>query len=554
MRIRSHPVTCPDCGASWPATARYCGRCGAAVTLSRGRGGAGGGTRPGPPRAVRGVAVGVLVVSVVAAVVLGGGPGPGTATSSPLDAEVALPSAGSVPPAPGATLADDATADADDGPSAAPARTRPRLDRADRVLTHRQVGIPQTITCVPAGCRAWRRPLDRERPPTVAAGEGLVVLVDADRATGLDAATGQERWVAPLDDLLPTTVGGTRLSDLVGRERPQLVIDGDLVLVGTLRRVAALDAIDGTRRWVARSTGWRLEELTPLAEVVVVRGQPVPTDELDDAGRPLRVVPVIALDRADGTVRWTTDERSRPRSRTAATELIDVAEAGITAVVRGELRGHDPATGWVRWRRSWAAGAYAFQAGPWLITEGSNGHRLLDPASGQEVADLDGYLAHGVLEVEDVTVSVLLRPESTATGATSHAADLVALAADGSTVWREPYGFAAPMRCCATLLPWEGGVAVLGLRGERELRDLATGERRAFAQRLPLDGPAQVAPDGTLVGEPVGDLAGVPATSIVTPDGRVTHVAGPELAVVGKDPLVVRGRGELMRVGPAHGE
>jgi hypothetical protein len=558
VRIRHTTVTCSDCAASWPASARFCGRCGAAVTAPLAAGAPGGGARrgarPEPRRAVRGVAVGVLVVGVVAAVALGGGPWPGAATSSPLAVEVALPSAGSVPPAAGARLADDATGHADDEPSAAPVRPRPRLDRADLVLTRQQAPGTRTIACVPVGCEAWRRPLDRERPPTVAAGDGLVVVVDADRATAIDAATGDERWVAPLDDLLPTTADGTRLSDLVGRDRPEVVIDGDLVLVGTLRRVAALDAIDGSRRWVARSTGWRLEELTPLAAAVVLRGQPVPTDELDDAGRPLRIVPVIALDRADGTVRWTTDEHSRPRSRTAASELIDVAEAGITAVVRGELRGHDPATGWVRWRRSWAAGAYAFRAGPWLVTEGSSGHRLLDPETGQEVADLDGYLAHGVLEVDDVTVSVLLQPESTAAGTTSHVADIVAVAADGSIVWREPYGFAAPMRCCATLLPWEGGVAVLGLRRERELRDLATGERRTYPQPLPLDGPAQVAQDGTLVGEPVGDLAGVPATSVVTPDGRVTHVAGRELTVVGTDPLVVRGSGELVGVGSPRGE
>jgi outer membrane protein assembly factor BamB len=558
--VRNRPSgACPDCGTSWPATARYCGRCGSALTVppahTATRGPAGWRLRPGPRRAVRAAAVGVLVVGVVAAVVQGAGPWPGAATSA-LDDEVALPSAASVPPAASAALATDTGANADDATDAASARTRPRLDRADVVLSRHQARTPRSVGCVPAGCEAWRRPLDRERPPTVASGDGLVVVVEADRATALDAASGTERWVAPLDDLLPTTADGTRLSDLVGRDRPEVVIDGDLVLVGTLRRVAALEATDGSRRWVARSTGWRLEELTPLAEVVVLRGRPVRTDVQDDAGLRRQEVPVIALDRTDGTVRWTTDERSRsrPRARTAATELIDVAEDGITAVVRGDLRGHDPATGWVRWRRSWTAGAYAFRAGPWLVTEGSGGHRLLDPASGQEVADLDGYLAHGVLEVDDVMVSVLLRPEASAAGATSHPADLVALAADGSTVWRERYGFAAPMRCCATLLPWEEGVAVLGLRGERELRELATGERLSFGQRLPLDGPAQVAPDGTLVGEPVADLGGVPATSIVTPDGRVTHVAGPELAIVGTDPLVVRGSGELVGVRPAGAE
>ena len=558
MRIRPHPVSCSECGAAWPVTTRYCGRCGAAtvaapLATATTAGAARRGTRPEPRRAVLATAVAVLVVGVVAVVVLGGGPWPDAATSPQLD-EVALPNARSVPPAAGAALADDATALADDEPSVTSVRTRPRLDRADRILTTRPVGVPQTIACLPAGCGAWRRPLDRQRPPTIAAGDGLVVLVDADRATALDAATGQERWVAPLDDLLPATAGGTRISDLVGRERPEVVIDGDLVLVGTLRRVAALDAADGTRRWTTRSTGWRREELTPLAAVVVLRGQPVPTDEVDDAGRPLRTVPVIALDRADGTVRWTTDERSGPRSRTAATELIDVAEDGITAVVRGELRGHDPATGWVRWRRSWAAGAYAFRAGPWLVTEGGHGHRLLDPASGREVADLDGYLAHGVLEVEDRTVSVLLRPEPAATGTTGHLAELVALAPDGATVWREPYGFAAPLRCCATLLPWEDGVAVLGLRGEHELRDLATGAPREETRRLPLDGPAEVAADGTLVGEPVADPTGVPALTVVAPGGHVTHVTGPELTVVGTAPLVVSGSGELVGVQAVTGE
>jgi hypothetical protein len=547
VRIRPS-VTCPDCGASWPALARYCGRCGAAVTPTPAHAHAPGGAthrqaRPEPRRAVRGVAVGVLVVGVVAAVVLGAGPGPGSATS-PLDDEVALPSARSVTSAVGATLADDATADADDGNAAAPARTLARRDRADLVLTRHQARAPRSVGCVPAGCEAWRRPLDQERPPTVVAGDGLVVVVDADHATGLDAVTGRQRWVAPLDDLLPTTAGGTRLSDLVGRERPEVAIDGDLVLVGTARRLAALDVADGTRRWVARSTGWRLDALTPLATTVVLRGRPTRSEDLDEAGRPQRVLPVTVLDRADGTVRWTTNVR----------EPLDVDAAGITGVVDGQLRGLDPATGHVRWRRSWDAGAYAFRAGPWLVTEGSRGHRLLDPATGQEVADLDGYLAHGVLEVADLTVSVLLQPEPAGEAPTSHVGDLVALARDGTIVWREPYGFAAPMRCCATLLPWEGGLAVLGLRGERELRDLTTGARQQDALRLPLDGAAQVAADGTLVGEPSSELGGVPALTVVAPGGQVTEVAGPELTVLGTDPVVVRGGDELVGVRSTHGE
>jgi hypothetical protein len=572
VRIRSHPVTCADCGARWPARARYCGRCGAVVTPPPAHGPRGhtrSQARPGPPRAVRGGTVGVLVVAVVAVVVLGSGPGVGTATS-PLDDEVALPSARSVPPATGATLADDVTAQADDAPGAASARTGTRPDRADLVLTRSSPGVPRTVTCVPAGCHGWRRPFDRERPPTVGAGGGLVVVVDADRATGVDAATGQERWVAPLDDLLPTTAGGTRLSDLVGRERPHLAVDDDLVLIGTGRRVAALDPSDGERRWVARSTGWRLEALTVLDRVVVLRERPRPIDEEDEAGRPRRVQPITVLDRADGTVRW----------RTEVAELVDVDAdggsdgrsdgsggdgggsdggdddgegGGLTVIVDDRLQGVDPTTGYVRWRRSWSAGAYVFRAGPWLVTEGSRGHRLLDPATGRELADLDGYLAHGVLEVGELTVSVLLQPEPGA-APTSHAGDLVALAADGTTVWRQPYGFAAPMRCCATLLPWEGGLAVLGLRGERELRDLATGDRRQETAHLPLDGPVRIAADGTLVGEPVGDLVGVPALTTVAPDGQVTDVAGPELTIVGTDPLVVRGSGELVGVHTARGE
>jgi outer membrane protein assembly factor BamB len=544
VRIRP-TATCPACESDWPARARWCGRCGAALRLPAlsdtdrrwvGR-------RPGRPWVVRGAAVTVLVGAAVAAVVLG--PGAGLdAPTSPLDVEVALPSASSVPSAATASTPDDASADADDPADAASARPSPRRNRADLVLTRHPTWLPRSIGCLPTGCEAWRRKLNRERPPTVAGGDGLVVIVDADSATALDPATGAPRWRAPLDDLLPATAGGTRLSDLVGRERPQVAIDGDLVLVGTVRRLAALDAVDGERRWIARSTGWRLDGLTGLDTVVVLRGQPVRTDELDEAGRPRRELPITVLDREDGSVRWTT----------SVTELVDVDAEGITEVVDGQLRGRDPASGFVRWRRSWMPGAYAFRAGPWLVAEGARGHRLLDPGSGQELVDLDGYLAHGVLEVEDAAVSVLLDPQQGGAATTSHSADLVALAADGTTLWRERYGFAAPLRCCATLLPWDGGVAVLGLRGERELRDLATGARREWTRPLPLDGPAEVATDGTLVGEPVGDGTGVSALTVVGPDGAVIHVDGQELVVVGTGPLVVGGVGELVGVRPARGE
>jgi hypothetical protein len=447
-----------------------------------------------------------------------------------------------VPSAAGASLADDATADADDEPAAAPARTRARRDRADLVLT-RHLARGAAIGRLRAGrLRGVAPPLDRERPPTVVAGDGLVVVVDADRATGLDAATGRQRWAAPLDDLLPTTAGGTRLSDLVGRERPEVAIDGDLVLVGTARRLAALDVADGTRRWVARSTGWRLDALTPLDTTVVLRGRPTRTDDLDEAGRPRRVQPITVLDRADGTVRWTTNVPSPSTSTPPASPGWSTANSAASTRPRATCAGGGPGTpGPTRSApaRGWSRRAAA-ATGCWTRRPGRS-----SPTS-------TATSRTGSSRWRTSPSACCCSPSAGA-APTSHVGDLVALGADGTTVWRERYGFAAPMRCCATLLPWEGGLAVLGLRGERELRDLATGARREWTRSLPLDGPHRSPPTARSSASRSAST-GVPVLTVVGPDGQVTDVAGPELTVVGTDPLVVRGVGELVGVRSTRGE
>jgi outer membrane protein assembly factor BamB len=502
--------------------------------------------------------VSALVVAVVTAVALGVSPGLGP-TASLQAADVVLPASSGSSTSTGATGGRARSGGASDEDASTPGE-----DDNGRIAASRHASHAQRVRCVPAGCELWRRTFDPRQRATIAAGDGLVAVIEPEVLTAIDATTGQELWRGDLDDLAPSTSGGTRLADLAGRAASQAVVADDLVVVATPKRLAGLDRVTGQRRWSAGSTGWELDELVVVDDVAVVRG--IPRTVRDAGGGLRRAAALTAFDLRDGTTRW----------QTTVTDTIRLDGPTLVVAVDDQLIGIAATDGRERWRRSHPRGTALTPAGPWLLTSGGRGHVLADPSTGSTLAELDGYLSHAVVEVDGLVVSVLLHPDASTSpgrrgtargpGVTriadtdageaepSAAAELVAFRPDGSVVWRTPYGLRAPTRCCAALVPWDGGIAVIGLRGEREVRDLTTGALRDDAPRLALDGPAQVAKDGTLVGEPITDLAGEPALTTIRPDGALTYVVGPGLAVVSIDPLVVRGADEIVGVRVATGQ
>jgi outer membrane protein assembly factor BamB len=459
---------------------------------------------------------GVVVLGVAFDVPGRLGPGALAAGAPPADPQVELPrpdpgtAAGSATsPSPGVAGRTDELR-----PGASPDGDRALADPGPR--------------CEPSGCIAWRWLADGTGSPRLAVADDLVLLADPNGVTGIDPATGFARWSTALPDLVPIATDGTPVVDLTGRIHLTMAFGGDVVVVATPNRVVALERTTGERRWLARSTGWSVWDVHVLDEVVVLSGS---TNGGANPGPRL-----VALDLHDGSERWDHH----------ATDVVDVSgPAVVVGGPDGALVGLEPADGSERWRLELDRTRGITREGPWLITAGTAGHRLLDPASGDELASFDRFLAHAVTEVDGLYVTVLLPGDVPRTRRRADPTpELVALRPDGEVVWRTPYGFAAPWRCCSAIVPWDGGVAVIGRDGTYEVRDVRTGALRETAPLDGLTGRVVPGPDGTLVAE-TGD-----GLLLLAPDGPPVRVDATGLRIEHRDPLVVSVGPELIGLRP----
>lgn len=509
-------IRCDGCAAVWPlAHARFCGRCGA--TLTRGGPRRCRSTERAPfhhPRATglaatagrwssTLVALAAVGGVAVALTVAAGGPALDVRTTAP-DPGVELPPL-------------DALAE--------PVRPAPSIG------TVAGAGGP---TCQPAGCEAWRRPLDRSSAWSV--GHGLLVQVGADQATAVDLRTGRERWDVSLGSLLPRTSDGTPLRRLDGGAPLGIAIDADAVAVGTGDRVTLLDGATGRTRWVVRSTGWGLAELALLPEVVLVTSAATPPAG-DDHAAPWEVR-LVALDRVAGTVRWQRAVRSPLAAPGASREPIAVIDQA------GALVGVDPADGSERWRRELLEGGWATRAGPWLLVDGPGGHRLLDPVDGTMLVALDGWLGHEVRASGDGYVSVRypLDPHrSTGLGTRRRGApEVVALGRDGTVRWHHTLDAGAAWGCCTVIVPWDDGVLVASDGRDGLLLDPADGAVLASDVDVPVPEGGWSTPAGLLIARQPEGLV------IASDHGGVVAVIGRRVELVSSDPATVFADGELL--------
>lgn len=323
-------IRCPACGVDWPAvTARYCGRCGAALRAAALPGAA----RPSPRRPRRRIvvsAIATLVVSVgvVAAALAAGGIESGEAAAD--DWEVDLPD---------------------------PADVEPSPDRAPAPPAARRAVVQDPFACRPDGCLAWETRL----------GDG-VVAVAGDRilhagrtgVTAIDVVTGAVLW----SDRDGFVALGVR-ADIAGARIH--VLDDDLFLLdpadGTLQ---ARGTQRGEHRWEA-DLGLRHVRTVDLHdEVVVVTGW------RDDS--PL--VDVVALRRQDGRVRW---------ERTVGRAVLASSDPLMLLTARDELAAVDPATGRTRWTRPVLGPVNGLATEAALALVSPTGVDVVDPATGWTV-------------------------------------------------------------------------------------------------------------------------------------------------------------------------
>ena len=163
-------------------------------------------------------------------------------------------------------------------------------------------------------------------------------------AFAVNAATGSELWRAHVSDVAETTV-------------VEPVIHSGSIYVGyksfstnpITGGVAAIDAATGAIRW-NRS----LLPLEPLygsgtSETLVVSDELVVVGNAD--GR------IVALDRIDGSIRWTTPRLPELEALNDFRPLIRVGSALIAGSTTGILCAYDLATGNLRWKELQPVGA-----------------------------------------------------------------------------------------------------------------------------------------------------------------------------------------------------
>ncbi len=311
---------CLACGTEWEvASARYCGRCGAALDVRSS-------TTPSGSRRGRGsllvVAIGGIVLAVGLAVLTNQLWGAPDERAAQPDWDVELPDEDAP--------ADDATLDL---PVAFPS--------------------PEALGCEPQGCEAWRTRLTDGR---VAVADDRIVHTSASDVIAVDILTGQTLWSHRYSELgIPPVVQGAR---------PHVLDAGSFAVSFADGGVQSRDLDTGQRRWHVELDLDHVDDVALHDQAIVVTGW----------GRLTREVQVIGLAADSGDELW------RARVDRAVTVGSDPL---LLLLERGELAGVDPGTGSLRWTRPSIGPVTAHVGGEAHALISPTGVEALDPASGQ---------------------------------------------------------------------------------------------------------------------------------------------------------------------------
>lgn len=511
---------CVGCGS--PQVGRYCGRCGARSTPATPAVSA---RRPGSVPVLgslrRWSAPAVLAVAVTGALAWAGG-GPGSdgvvleRPSTPAPTDPASPERRGPGPA--------RPADPGPGTPTAPQPATPAPAPWSGAGSDR-------VRCLTDGCVLARVPLPG--PTTTVVGIDAVgpAIIDADVLLALDAHDGDERWRAPISDLL---AGAASPADLDGRAAVTVRSDGDGVVVASDRQAALLDVGTGERRWTFTSPSWGIADVAVTGDLVLLTGT--------TAGGRTPFPRLTALDRSDGSIRW---ER-------LTTALVRAGAARIVVRTSGEvLQGLDPGDGVAHWERAVPGAATTTSLGPWLSIVGPGEPatlELVDPVTGTTLATLDGLGSDrdprtALLELGDGSAVLTLDPG----GGADHLR-VQALGPDAATRWSSR---AAPG---AALLGAGAEVVVLGPDGEARYRladgrELPPGGAPRIAEVLASAGPLALA--RTPGASP--DATGLALVDVEHASARVLTVRaelGTELEPVPNQPRWLRLPDQLLLLAP----
>lgn len=227
-------------------------------------------------------------------------------------------------------------------------------------------------------CRVWQVDLPAgTEPGSIVTGDGVVVVPSIRELRTYDARTGTPRWSVGV------RAPGNRVV------APRAAIAGGLVLVvRTGERLHAYALDDGDRSWSTTVGG--LEGVRDAREL---DGQLLVLGTRPDQRS--RHTVLLALDPADGTVRWQID--------VDGAILTDVGP--VSQDRRAGLRGHDPRDGDARWSALQGRAIGDLRAaGPLALVAAAEERLLLDAATGEQVAQLPRLPMIGPLPTESTTV------------------------------------------------------------------------------------------------------------------------------------------------------
>lgn len=325
---------CGACGADWPSTARFCGRCGRSLgerdpSAGPDHGGAADASRPSLSVQRALVAIGgliglsVIVVAVGAPTLLGGSP-PGES-----DLDVELPDA-----------LDRIDGVADD----APLPPEPTL-----------AGGLAAFACEPEGCAAWEA---RIGDGDYAVVDGVILQASATAIRSIDPSTGRTGWRITYDeDGLPPIL-----------DRPRVRALDDLVVItsaGGLLQVRS--AGTGSLRWHVDLEADQILETALHGDVLVAAGWP-----MRDRQHPS--VRVAGFDRDDGRLRWDHQVH-----RAVSVD----AEPMLVQPQNGVLLSLDPQTGEQGWSRTVTGPVRGLVGDDILGLVTATGIEIVEPTSGE---------------------------------------------------------------------------------------------------------------------------------------------------------------------------